>query len=235
MKEPGPKPTQPHTAEARRFPHAMLREIFEQPQALRQTFEAHVNAPDIFPGAAAALESAISSFNKIIIAASGSSRHAGLAGEIVIEDLCGIPVDVEYASEYCYRSTHATAHPVVMVISQSGETADTLAALREARTRGANTIAVCNAADSTLVREASAALLTHAGRETAIPATKSFLTQLLVLYLFALFMARRRGRMATAAAMQQLRRLQLIPDLLERQIPLWEGATREIARQIHRA
>ena len=115
------------------FPHAMLREIYEQPQALAETIERYV------PGGASTAETlqpvvdAIGRRERLVIAASGSSRHAGLAGEIMLEDLAGIPVDVEYASEYTYRSTHTLHNPGVIVISQSGETADTLAALREAR------------------------------------------------------------------------------------------------------
>ena len=118
------------------FPHAMLREIYEQPQALAATIERYV------PGGASTAENlqpVVDSFGRrerLVIAASGSSRHAGLAGEIMLEDLAGIPVDVEYASEYTYRSTHTLHHPGVLVISQSGETADTLAALREAQARG---------------------------------------------------------------------------------------------------
>src|SRR5437588_12711923 len=108
--------------------HAMRREIYEQPQAIAKTIEKHLKDDSIFPGELHALESALLTFGKLIIAASGSSRHAGLAGEIMIEDLSGVAVDVEYASEYCYRSTHAAVDPIVMVITQSGETADTLAA-----------------------------------------------------------------------------------------------------------
>src|SRR5215467_6270720 len=120
----------------RSFPHAMLEEIFDQPEAIRRTIEQNVSGDLIFPGALAPIESALYAFTKIIIAASGSSRHAGLAGEIMLEDLAGTAVDVEYASEYCYRSTHAGADPIVLVITQSGETADAIAAQREALHRG---------------------------------------------------------------------------------------------------
>ena len=175
----------------REFPHAMLREIYEQPRVIGETVRNNVAGDVIFPGALDRLEGALLAFKKIIIAASGSSRHAGLAGEIMMEDLAGIAVDVEYASEYCYRSTHAGADPIVIVISQSGETADTIAAQREALNRGAQTVAITNVAESTITREATSALVTFAGPEQAIPATKSFSAQLTILYLFALFLARR--------------------------------------------
>src|ERR1700740_1297272 len=119
---------------------AMLREIYEQPQALRETIRRNVDGNNIFPTALQSIDSAFSGIRKIIIAASGSSRNAGLAGEIMMEDLAGVAVDVEYAREYSYRSTHAGADPIVIVITQSGETADTIAAQREALHRGAQTV-----------------------------------------------------------------------------------------------
>src|SRR3984885_11400491 len=179
---PRPSPTNAPVTQPL-FPHAMLEEIYAQPESMRQTIEHNVKGDLIFPGAFAPIENALFAFTKIIIAASGSSRHAGLAGEIILEDLAGIAVDVEYASEYCYRSTHAGADPIVLVITQSGETADTIAAQREALNRGAKTIAISNVAESTIVREASAARHTYAGPERAVPATKSFTAQLTMLYL----------------------------------------------------
>src|SRR3954452_9347864 len=150
--------------------HAMRREIYEQPNAIAKTIEKHLKDDIIFPGELHPVESALLSFEKLIVAASGSSRHAGLAGaimiedvsggggdgdvagDIMIEDLPGVAVDVEYASEYCYRSPHAAIDPIVMVITQSGETADTLAAQREALTRGVKTVAISNMPDTTIVR-----------------------------------------------------------------------------------
>ena len=156
-------------ADPRTFPKFMLREIYEQPQAIRETIRGNVNGDVIFPNSLQSIETALSTFKKIIIAASGSSRHAGLAGEIMIEDLSGESVDVEYSSEYCYRSTHAGADPIVVVITQSGETADTTAAQREALNRGAKTVAISNVANSTISNEASAALLTRAGLKKPSP------------------------------------------------------------------
>src|ERR1700723_1734812 len=204
------------------FSHAMRREIYEQPQAIAKTVDQHLKDDILFPGALHAIESALLTFEKLIIAASGSSRHAGLAGEIMIEDLSGGAVDVEYASEYCYRSTHAAVAPIVMVVTQSGETADTIAAQREALTRGVRTIAVSNVADATIPREASAALITGAGPELAVPATKSFTTQVTVLYLMALFLARKRGRMTTEVTRSYLQRLLRLPEAIESNLRKWD-------------
>ncbi|MBZ5681709.1 MAG: isomerizing glutamine--fructose-6-phosphate transaminase [Acidobacteriia bacterium] len=207
--------------------HAMRREIYEQPQAIAKTVEKHLKDDTIFPGHFQAIEGALRTFEKLIIAASGSSRHAGLAGEIMIEDLSGVAVDVEYASEYCYRSTHAAVDPIVMVITQSGETADTIAAQREALTRGVKTIAISNVPDTTIVREAGAALITGAGPELSVPATKSFTTQVTILYLMALFLARRRGRMTSEVTRSYLQRLLRLPNSIEEKLRAWDDLAEE--------
>src|SRR6202521_301304 len=219
----------PKSAPRGLFAHSMLREIYEQPHAIRETVRENVQGDVIFPAALQPIENALFAFKKIIIAASGSSRHAGLVGEIMMEDLAGVAVDVEYSSEYCYRSTHAGADPIVMVITQSGETADTLAAQREAAYRGAKTVAISNVADATIVREASAALQTHAGLEKAVPATKSFTAQLTVLYLFALFLARKRGRMTSEVTRVHLNRLAEIPGIIEKSLLSWDAPALAIA------
>src|SRR5216683_596876 len=211
------------------FAHAMRREIYEQPQAIAKTVRRHLKDDIIFPGELQAIESALLTFEKLIIAASGSSRHAGLAGEIMIEDLSGVAVDVEYASEYCYRSTHAAVDPIVMVITQSGETADTIAAQREALTRGVKTIAVSNVPDTTIVREAGAALISGAGPELSIPATKSFTTQLTILYLMALFLARKRGRMTSEVTRTYLQRLLRLPSAIEEKLRTWDTLAEQIS------
>jgi glutamine---fructose-6-phosphate transaminase (isomerizing) len=218
-----------------KFPHYMLKEIYEQPQAILDTIQQHVAGDLIFPGELQAIENALQTFKKIIITASGSSRHAGLAGEIMIEDMSGVAVDVEYSSEYCYRSTHSGTDPIVMVITQSGETADTVAAQREALTRGAKTVAICNVADSTIAREASANLLTHAGRETAVPATKSFTAQLTVLYLFSLFLARKQGRMTSEVIRTYLKRLLELPEAMRHSMASWDSRAAEYAEHYRRA
>jgi glutamine---fructose-6-phosphate transaminase (isomerizing) len=213
----------------------MWREIYEQPQAIAKTVEKHLKDDIIFPGELQAIESALLTFEKLIIAASGSSRHAGLAGEIMIEDLSGVAVDVEYASEYCYRSTHASVEPIVMVITQSGETADTIAAQREALTRGVKTIAVSNVAEATIVREAGAALITGAGPELAVPATKSFTTQVTILYLMALFLARKRGRMTSEVTRSYLHRLKQLPDSIEERLGRWDALADEFSAKHFKA
>jgi glucosamine--fructose-6-phosphate aminotransferase (isomerizing) len=221
-------------ARPRKFAHAMLQEIYEQPHAIRDTIRGNVEGDTIFPQAFQKIEGALQTFKKIIIAASGSSRHAGLAGEIMMEDLAGVAVDVEYASEYCYRSTHAGADPIVIVITQSGETADTIAAQREALNRGAETIAISNVPEATIVREASAALHTFAGIEQAIPATKSFTAQLTILHLFALFLARRRGRMTSEVLRAHLKDLSDVPAWLEKSLNSWDEQAAECARMYHK-
>jgi glucosamine--fructose-6-phosphate aminotransferase (isomerizing) len=212
-----------------KYSHAMLREIYEQPQAIAKTVAKHLKDDIIFPGELVPIESALLTFEKLIIAASGSSRHAGLAGEIMIEDLSGVAVDVEYASEYCYRSTHAAVDPIVMVITQSGETADTIAAQREALTRGVKTIAISNVPDTTIVREAGAALISGAGPELSIPATKSFTTQLTILYLMALFLARKRGRMTSEVTRSYLQRLMRLPEAIEENLRTWDKLAEDFA------
>jgi glutamine---fructose-6-phosphate transaminase (isomerizing) len=222
----------PNSPETTTFPHAMLREIYEQPQALAATIEHYV------PGGTSTAETfqpavdALGRRERLVIAASGSSRHAGLAGEIMLEDLAGIPVDVEYASEYTYRSTHTLHNPGVLVISQSGETADTLAALREAQARGLATVAITNNAHSSMATEANASLPTFAGIEKAIPATKSFTTQLAVLYSLALHLARFRGRMTLQAAEAHGRELQEIPSLIQSALPGWQKQIEALTPQL---
>src|SRR5579863_6156354 len=213
------------------YSHAMRREIYEQPAAISKTIAKHLQDDTIFPGALHSIESALLRFEKLIIAASGSSRHAGLAGEIMIEDLSGVAVDVEYASEYCYRSTHAAVDPIVMVITQSGETADTIAAQREALTRGVKTIAISNMPETTIPREASAALITGAGREISIPATKSFTTQVTILYLMALFLARKRGRMTSEVTRSYLQRLLQLPQAIEKSLQEWDDLAERFAEK----
>lgn len=205
----------PQNSIARIFPHAMLEEIYQQPEALSETIARYVPNgaldPEAFPNVAEILRGR----QRLVIAASGSSRHAGLAGEIMLEDYAGLAVDVEYASEYSYRSTHTLHDPGVLVISQSGETADTLAALREARSRGLATLAITNNPGSTMAREADSSLPTIAGKERAIPATKSFTTQLAVLYLLTLYLARLGGRKTAQAVSAHLESLKNLPRHIE--------------------
>ncbi len=220
---------------ARTYPHAMLQEIYEQPEVLAATIDHY--APegslslDSFPGISQILRGR----QRLVIAASGSSRHAGLAGEIMLEDLAGLAVDVEYASEYVYRSAYTLHDPGVLVISQSGETADTLAALREAKSRGLKTIAITNNPDSTMAQEADSSLPTIAGKEKAIPATKSFTTQLCVLYLLTLHLARLGGRMTAQTVSSHLDLLERLPGILAATLGEWESQIDGIARDTRSA
>lgn len=214
---------------SRHFPHAMLREIYEQPQALRDTMDHYMQDGRLARDPLVAAHSALLGHERIVVAASGSSRHAGLAGEIMLEDIAGLTVDVEYASEYCYRSTHTLHNPAVIVISQSGETADTLAALREAHSRGLQTAAITNRASSTMATEARASLPVCAGPEKAIPATKSFTGQLLVLYLLSLSLAHQRGRMTLNVADALCAEARKLPELIAAVLPVWEQQIRELA------
>ena len=220
---------------SRTFSHAMLKEIYEQPEALAATIARYapegVLSADAFPGIAETYRGR----QRLVIAASGSSRHAGLAGEIMLEDYAGLAVDVEYASEYSYRSTHTLHDPVVLVISQSGETADTLAALQEAKARGLATAAITNNPGSTMAQEADSSLPTVAGKERAIPATKSFTTQLSVLYLLTLYVARLGGRMTGQTVSAHLEQLRRLPDLMTGSLVRWEEQVKAIAEELRAA
>ena len=153
----------------RSFPHEMLREIYEQPDAIRRTFALYLTGNGLRPEVARLLAGWPNQAGEVLIAASGSSRHSGLAGEILLEDICGLAVDVEYASEYSCRGGRDPKderHPSVLVLSQSGETSDTLAALHEARRRGQKTLAITNVTSSTMAIDADVSMPLAAGVET---------------------------------------------------------------------
>jgi glucosamine--fructose-6-phosphate aminotransferase (isomerizing) len=214
----------------------MLREIFEQPATLAATIQRYVNGDELCTDTCAPILEWLKHIHtKIVIAASGSSRHAGQLAELLIEDLSGIPVDVEYASEYSYRSEKALANTAVMVISQSGETADTLAALRKANLTGNETLAITNVDDSTMEREATASFPTVAGRESAIPATKSFTAQLLNLYLLALMAGVSRETIDASELKQRLAEVATLPTRIESQLKGWEEAMHRVAYQYREA
>jgi glucosamine--fructose-6-phosphate aminotransferase (isomerizing) len=168
---------------------------------------------------------------EVLIAASGSSRHSGLAAEILLEDLCGLAVDVEYSSEYSCRGGHDLRRPAVIVISQSGETSDTLAALRGVERRGQTTLAITNAASSTMAREASVSMPLAAGLEKAIPATKSFTCQLAVLFLVGLYEAHRLGRMNRTTLESNIARLLAVPGAIAAELDDWRLGTEELAQK----
>jgi len=226
------------------FAHEMLREIYEQPEAIRRTLALYTVEselgltlnPEFFSG----LAHWGNAHGEVLIAASGSSRHSGLFGEILLEDKCGLAVDVEYASEYSLRGANPHAkdlrNPSVIVLSQSGETSDTLAALREARARGQRTLAITNVEDSTMAREADFSMPLAAGREKAIPATKSFTCQLTVLALLALYEELSRNRMTftdqgRATLTDGLRELLAVPEAIEAQLDGWETQMEVLANK----
>src|SRR4051812_34936773 len=157
------------------FPHYMLKEIFEQPQAIAATLERCIGANGGIELPQPMLGSEeIRKLRKITIAASGTSRHAAIAGEFMLERMTGIPVEVDFASQYCYRDPIVGADELTVFISQSGTTVDTVAALDVARRKGSRTLAICNVPDTPLMHGADAVILTRAGEEVAIAATKSF-------------------------------------------------------------
>lgn len=210
--------------------HWMLREIHEQPATLSATVERYV-AGDGFrmercSGVLGWLQEVRS---RVLLAASGSSRHAGMVAELLVEDLSGLAVDVAYASEYCYRSERAFGDAAVLVVSQSGETADTLAALRKAKLAGHPTLAITNVEGSTMDREATACFPTLAGRERAIPATKSFTAQLLNLYLVALMAATSRGVMGRGELAARISEIAQLPQQIEAQLKDWNRTARAAA------
>lgn len=213
------------------FPHFMLKEIYEQPEAVRKTIGACLDRAGkvVLPPPALATDE-ICRLRKISIAASGSSRHAGLAGEFMLERMTYLPVEVDFASQYCYRDPIVGPNELTIVISQSGTTADTLAALHEANRKGSKTLAICNVPDTPLTREADATLLTFAGKENSIAATKSFTTQLTALFLLSAHIAEVRGQShaSTNAAVRELRRL---PQQIE-QVLTSDAECLGLARQL---
>ena len=213
------------------FAHWMLREIYEQPATLAATLDRIVEGEGFRAGSCAPLRQWLRSVEgDIVIAASGSSRHAGQVAELFFEDRSGIAVDVEYASEFIYRSDRSRKDAAVLVVSQSGETADTLLALRRAREAGHSTLAITNVADSTMAREASVSFPTEAGRERAVPATKSFTAQLLNLYLLALLAAEARGVLQDRALRTELVALRALPSRLQAQLAGWQRQLGAVVR-----
>jgi glucosamine--fructose-6-phosphate aminotransferase (isomerizing) len=199
------------------FPHYMLKEIFDQPKGLRDTINPRVSLED----AVVRLDDVrispeeLRALRRINIVASGTSRHAGMAGQYMIQDLVNIPVDVDYASEFEYRNPLIGPGELTIVITQSGETADTTAAQREAKAKGSRTIAISNVVDSTIAREADGVLYTHAGPEISIASTKAFTAQMAVLYLFALYLGQVRGKFAKEKRREYIRELLDLPGLVE--------------------
>ncbi len=204
-------------AERGGFPHFMLKEICEQPRALRDTLRGRITpqGDDVVLKEIALAPEEIRSFSKIAVVACGTAYHAGLVGKYVIEKLARIPVEVDLASEFRYRDPLLDARTLVVVISQSGETADTLAALREARARGCRVLAVTNVVGSTVAREADEVIYTWAGPEIAVASTKAYTTQVLVMYLLGLLFAKARGTRTGAEVAEITAALRKLPDQVD--------------------
>ncbi len=207
----------PILAEKGGFRHFMLKEIYEQPRAVRDTTLGRVSQETghIFLDQMEITEAEFRSASKINIIACGTSWHAGQAGKFMIETLARVPVEVDYASEWRYRNPIVGPETITLVISQSGETADTIAAQREAKARGSKTLAICNVVGSMITREAQGTIYTHAGPEIGVASTKAFTGQLTALYIFAMYLAQVRGVMSSEQARAAMLELTKIPAKLE--------------------
>lgn len=199
------------------YPHFMLKEIFEQPRSIADSMRGRIHAESgtVRLGGIIDFDQKMVNAKRIIIVACGTSWHAGLVGEYLIEDLARIPVEVEYASEFRYRNPIITEEDVVIAISQSGETADTLAALELAKSKGATIIGVCNVVGSSIARLTDAGSYTHAGPEIGVASTKAFTAQVTVLTLMALHLAQKKGTIAQSKLQRLIASLQQIPALVE--------------------
>jgi glucosamine--fructose-6-phosphate aminotransferase (isomerizing) len=207
----------PIAAEKGGFKHFMLKEIYEQPRSVRDTTLGRISQETghIFLDEMHVTEAEFKAAKKINIAACGTSWHAAQAGKFMIERLARIPVEVDYASEWRYRDPIIPPDTLTMLISQSGETADTIAAQREAKSKGSKTIAICNVVGSMITREAAGTIYTHAGPEIGVASTKAFTAQLTALYLFALYVAQTRGEMSAEQAKTAITELLRLPAKLE--------------------
>jgi glucosamine--fructose-6-phosphate aminotransferase (isomerizing) len=207
----------PIMAEKGGFKHFMLKEIYEQPRSVRDTTLGRVSQESghVFLDEMQISEAEFKAAKKINITACGTSWHAGQAGKFMIESLARIPVEVDYASEWRYRDPIIDPETITLVISQSGETADTIAAQREAKSRGSKTLAICNVVGSMITREAAGTIYTHAGPEIGVASTKAFTGQLTALYLFALYLAQVRKQITGEQARVAVEELLRIPGKLE--------------------
>jgi glucosamine--fructose-6-phosphate aminotransferase (isomerizing) len=212
----------PVMAERAGFKHFMLKEIFEQPRAVAETLVGRVS-----PGRNVATldelnqdAEALQRVDRLMVLACGTSWHAGLVGKFLVEQLARLPVEVDYGSEYRYRDPIVDSQTLAVVITQSGETADTLAALRESKRKGALSVAICNVVGSMATREADGTVYTHAGPEIGVASTKAFTCQLVALYLLAVHLGQVRGVLSGAEAASHFDALARLPLLLEQTLKL---------------
>jgi glutamine---fructose-6-phosphate transaminase (isomerizing) len=224
----------PVMAEKAGYKHFMLKEIFEQPWAVRETVlgRASVETGTVFLNEIDLPDEALRSIERVVILACGTSWHAGLTAKFLFESLARLPVEVDYGSEYRYRDPIVSENTLAVVITQSGETADTLAALREARKKGAKSIAICNVVGSMATRETDGTVYTHAGPEIGVASTKAFTTQIVALHLLALYLGQIRGTLTPDDARPHLEALTQLPLLIEQALKC-EPITEEIAKRFH--
>ena len=201
------------TAQKGGFAHFMLKEIYDQPQAIRDTLRGRITETHqvIFPELKLPT-SKLLNFNRIVIVACGTAYHAGLVGKNFYEHLLRRPVEVQVASEFRYNDPIVDTHTLAIIISQSGETADTLAALREAKVKGATTLALVNVVGSSIAREADEVIYTYAGPEISVASTKAYITQLIGLYLLGLFIAQEENRLGPSVVADYVEQLQRLPE-----------------------
>ncbi len=207
----------PIQAEKGGFKHFMLKEIYEQPRAVRDTSQGRVSLDNgkVYLDPMDISEEDLRGVTSVKIAACGTSWHAGLAGKYMIESLARVPVEVDYASEFRYREPVLSETDLIIVISQSGETADTIAAMREAKESGCKILAVCNVQGSMITREADGTILTHAGPEIGVASTKAFTAQMVALYLFAMYLGEVRGTVDETRAKKLAQDLAELPLKIE--------------------
>lgn len=200
------------------FEHFMLKEIYEQPRSIRDSFRGRLSLDKgiVSLGGIKDYEQKLANAKRIIIVACGTSWHAGMVGEYLFEDLARIPVEVEYASEFRYRNPVIYEDDIVIAISQSGETADTLAAIQLAKSKGATILGICNVVGSSIARETHAGSFTHAGPEIGVASTKAFTAQVTVLILMALMVANKKGTIAQSRLQNLLFELDAIPEKVEK-------------------
>ena len=207
----------PVMAERAGYKHFMLKEIFEQPRAIGETLVGRLSSSraEVTLDEIGLDDRALAAVDRLLIVACGTSWHAGLVGKFLVEQLARVPVEVDYGSEYRYRDPIVDQRTLAVVITQSGETADTLAALREAKRKGAASLAVCNVVGSMVTRESDGLIYTHAGPEIGVASTKAFTTQLVALYLLALHLARVKGTLGPQERQPHLDALAHLPLLVE--------------------
>ena len=213
------------------YPHYMLKEIFEQADSVRDAMRGRLSAEECTAklGGLNMTASELRDVGRIVLTGCGTALHAAMVGEYLIEQLASIPTEVEYASEFRHRNTPMTSDTLVLAISQSGETADTLGAMRESRRKGYRTLGICNNVASTIARESDGGVYMHAGPEIGVAATKSFTSQLVILSLIGLLLGRMR-HLSTAEGSQMIEALEALPDQIEDVLKLTDQI-KEIAKK----